>query len=271
MSSDVESHVVYRVANAAVLDYPFPHFFVESVFPEDFYRELRERLPGAERYKRLDETGSVAEGAYPERTVCALGELQEEEIRAGGGSFWLDLEGWIMSDRFAKLLMEKFRAPIQSRFGEDVKLQVRMDCRLVRDRTNYALEPHNDTPNKLVALLFYLPGDDRLRKHGTSIYVPRDPDFRFDGREHLQGEAFSLTATMPLRPNTLFGFVRTDRSFHGVENFDAPDVVRDLLLYNLYVKKAVRFEPPVEPQVAPRGDPSPKPRGALWPWRRTGT
>jgi hypothetical protein len=250
MFSAVESQVAYRIANAAVLDYPFPHFYATSVFPEEYYRALRDRLPAADRYRRLDETGTVAKGAYPERTVCSLSEV-EESASADGGPFWRELEEWIMSDRFAGLLMEKFRAPIRSRFGDHVRLSLRRDCRLVRDRTNYALGPHTDTPGKLVALLFYLPGDDRLARHGTSIYVPRDPAFRSDGHGHLQRHAFSLAATMPFRPNSVFGFVRTDRSFHGVERFDAPDVVRDLLLYNLYAENVTRLEPPARAQAGP--------------------
>ena len=42
---------------------------------------------------------------------------------------------------------------------------------------------------------------------------------------------------MPFKPNSLFGFLRTDRSFHGVDQINEEGVVRDLLLYNIYVPK----------------------------------
>jgi hypothetical protein len=41
MYSGVEEHVCYQVANAPIRDYPYPHIYVESVFPPDFYRAMR--------------------------------------------------------------------------------------------------------------------------------------------------------------------------------------------------------------------------------------
>jgi hypothetical protein len=41
MSSAVEQHVIYQIANAPLREYPFPHFYVESAFPEGFYRSMR--------------------------------------------------------------------------------------------------------------------------------------------------------------------------------------------------------------------------------------
>jgi hypothetical protein len=42
-------------------------------------------------------------------------------------------------------------------------------------------------------------------------------------------------ATAPYLPNSLFGFVRTDNAFHGVEPVIDLDARRDLLLYNLFL------------------------------------
>ena len=41
---------------------------------------------------------------------------------------------------------------------------------------------------------------------------------------------------MPFLPNTMFAFVKTDHSFHGVEPIADPGVSRYLLLYDLRVK-----------------------------------
>jgi len=45
MSSGVDLHLLYKVANAPVASYPFPHFFVQDVFPADFYARLQTMLP----------------------------------------------------------------------------------------------------------------------------------------------------------------------------------------------------------------------------------
>jgi hypothetical protein len=41
---------------------------------------------------------------------------------------------------------------------------------------------------------------------------------------------------MPFLPNTMFAFVKTDHSFHGVEPIADAGVSRYLLLYDLRVK-----------------------------------
>jgi hypothetical protein len=273
MSFDAESHVLYRIANAPLLAYPFPHFYVESVFPEEFYQSLRARLPEAAAYTRLDETGGVTKGAYQERSVCSLLDLEEHEATAGAGSFWAELNGWLMSEQFARFVAGKFRDGIAARYGANAELKMHMDCQLVRDLTRYAISPHTDTPTKLVSLLFYLPADDRLAHLGTSIYAPKAAEMRFDPSRHLPFDAFKKVTTMPFRPNSLFGFLRTDRSFHGVDQITEEGVVRDLLLYNIYVPKGALASRamPGDPTRAPaREAESAAPAGGAgrWSWSR---
>ncbi|MFP6756765.1 MAG: hypothetical protein VCC99_00895 [Alphaproteobacteria bacterium] len=40
---------------------------------------------------------------------------------------------------------------------------------------------------------------------------------------------------MPYRPNSLFGFLKTDLSFHGVEPIEDEDIARDVILYDICV------------------------------------
>ena len=273
MSFDAENHVLYRIANAPLLAYPFPHFFVESVFPEDYYGALRVRLPEAAAYTRLDETGTVSKGSYQERSVCSLLDLEEHEATRGAGSFWADLNSWLMSERFAHLVAGKFRDGIIARYGADAELNMHMDCRLVRDLTRYAISPHTDTPAKLVSLLFYLPPDERFAHLGTSVYAPKDPNIKVKGSSHLPFDAFKKVITMPFKPNSLFGFLRTDWSFHGVDQINDEGVVRDLLLYNIYVPKvsgATKAPAEGEAEGAEAVVETTAPAGGsgLWPWRR---
>ena len=260
MSFDVESHVHYRIANTPILEHPFPHFYVTDVFPADFYAELRRRLPEQAGYTRIDETGTVAKGMYKERFVCTLDELEGREFESGAGtSFWADLSGWLLGDAFARLILDRFRPALHERFGPDNEPRVETDARLVRDFTNYAISPHTDTPRKVVSLLFYLPQDDSMRHLGTSIYAPRNPDFRCEGTGHHSFDLFKKVATMEYRPNTLFAFFKTERAFHGVDRIADAEVVRDLLLYNIYVTKVVTSRRPAE---------TAKP-GFVWPWQKS--
>jgi hypothetical protein len=250
MSFDVEGYVAYKIANAPILKYPFPHFFVESVFPEEFYRELRARLPELDQYQRLDETGTVLKGSYPERFVTSLTDLEEREFEGAAGSFWAELNSWFLGEGFAALVMEKFRPWLTARFGDGVEPRAETDGRLVRDFTNYSIAPHTDTPRKLASALFYLPPDESLRGLGTSIYIPKDPSFRCDGTAHHSFEKFRKVMTMEYRPNSVFAFVKTERAFHGVDKIAEEGVVRDVLLYNLYLRKLVSVNPPAPSKTA---------------------
>lgn len=255
MSFDVEQHVRYRIGNAPLLGFPFPHFFVRPVFPEDFYAALRRHLPELSAYQRMDETGSVAPGAYKERFVCSMEDLAERERRNGGEPFWDPFGAWLLGGGFAEFLVGKFRAGIDARFGSKVELRLSIEVRLVRDFTHYAISPHTDRPSKLVSLLFYLPADTSRSHLGTTIYAPNDPELRCDGTAHYPFQDFKPVAAMDYVPNALFAFLKTDQSFHGVPKIDDANVERDVLLYNIYVDEVVVR--------------TAQPRGSRrWPWKR---
>lgn len=45
MATSAEMHLMYRVGNASICHFPFPPIYVRDVFPEDFYRRIRQNLP----------------------------------------------------------------------------------------------------------------------------------------------------------------------------------------------------------------------------------
>lgn len=232
--ADIEQHVSYQIANAPVRAYPFPHLYVENVFPEDFYAELLDRLPELSSYQCIEQGGTVKKtGAYAARHVCRLPEATR------GDAFWDELSGWMLGDAFMHLVLEKFRPEVEARFEPGQQVAVSREARLVRDFTTYAISPHTDHPKKLLSFLFYLPRDTRQSHLGTSVYVPSQRGFEFHGGKHLPFEHFRRVATMRYAPNSLFAFARSDVSFHGVEPITDTDVERNLLLYNVYAGEAV--------------------------------
>jgi hypothetical protein len=267
VASDVAEFVRYQIANAELRRYPFPHFYVRPVFPDDFYRELLSKLPPAEALTPIHETGTVGivdpntgatRAVYEPRHIADLSALEEDESARGTGQLWRELAAWLMDEPFRDLLMEKFGAAIVERFGDGVRLVTDVEARFVRDFTSYKIPPHTDQPAKLVSLLFYLPADESLSPHGTSIYRPHDPALRCEGTARHDFSRFSRVATMPFLPNALFGFFKTDHSFHGVEAIRADGVERNALLYNIYARKAVRTT--IAPAAARNS--------RLWPWSR---
>jgi hypothetical protein len=236
MSSDAEAWTLYRIANAPMRTHPYPHLYVENVFPPEFYAALRAHWPDGGALRRLDELGRVPKNAYPERFVMPLDGSALEGMEGAQRAFWTGFGEWLLGLRFLEAMVGRFREDVDRRFAGRA-CDFGREALIVRDRTNYAIGPHTDAPHRLLSLLFYCPDDDRRSHLGTSIYMPKDPAFRCDGGPHYPHDRFRLVTTMEYRPNTLFAFFKTDHSFHGVEKIADPEVERDLLLYDIRVLK----------------------------------
>jgi hypothetical protein len=234
--SSPELHVVYKLANAPLQHYPFPHLYARDVFPADYYAQMQRLMPPASALKTLHE----ARGAkgYPDRFVLALGGDLPESLSAEQREFWRDFARWAFRGRLGPAVLGRFAPIVEQRLQENPGMEISDELLMVRDRTRYSLGPHTDAPAKVVSVLFYVPADDRLARHGTSVYVPKAQGFTHDGRGHLSFDQFERVATMPFLPNSVFAFAKTDTSFHGVEPVTEDGVERNLILYDLQLRPA---------------------------------
>lgn len=246
MSSNAELHLSYKVGNAPISLFPFPHMFVENVFPADFYEELQKSIPDPEAMIPIEEARPVK--GYKERFVLALGEPEHlARLPAPKREFWQAMQEWLVGGRFGQLLFSRFAPFIEQRYKGQPTPQFYDESLLVRDATNYSLGPHTDATRKVITLLFYLPRNLDQAHLGTSIYVPKDPNFSCPGGPHYPRERFDHLYTMPFRPNSLFCFLKTYNSFHGVEPVADENCKRWLLLYDVYADEgapAAQAQPP---------------------------
>lgn len=210
MNSAVLGHLAYKLLNAPIQQYPFPHIYVNGIFPWDFYWEMLDALP---------EDGDYTQGAsnYNGRRFADPDKIDHFDI--------LRTPDWQHIAAFP------FRNYINKRFPTEFNHYT--DLRLIRDCQNYAIGPHTDAPWKVLSYLFYLPDTRALAPYGTSIYIPNDPHFRCPGGPHHKFENFTRIHTAPFVPNSLLAFFKTDYSFHGVEPIPV-QCQRDVLLWNLY-------------------------------------
>lgn len=238
MSSAAELHLIYQVANAPVLGFPYPHFYVDDVFPADFYAELQRNMPDPSAMIPIEEARPVK--GYKERFVLELKGPQLERVPEEKREFWRNFVGWLVGGNFGQIMLQKFGPLVDGRFRNTPGIEFYDEALLVEDITNYALGPHTDAPRKVITMLFYLPKDESQAHLGTSIYLPKDPRFRCQGGPHHTNEGFERLRTMPFVPNSLFCFFKTDNSFHGVEPVTDPDCRRWLLLFDVYARQAQR-------------------------------
>src|SRR4051812_7904013 len=94
--ANAQEYVQYQVANAQLREYPYPHIYVDSIFPADFYAELRRNWPSAEQLVSLGSTGRVPHGAYSERFIMPLGTPLMESLPAEKKVFWKDAAAWML-------------------------------------------------------------------------------------------------------------------------------------------------------------------------------
>jgi hypothetical protein len=238
MSSSVMLHVMYRIANAPILTFPFPHIYVEDVFPPEFYAILRRNLPPNDGYVRLIDTGLVSKGYSQNRLTLFPKDDHIARLPESLREFWRDTLNGFLGEEFGRVNLGKFMPTITQRFAKPgnnrpMPILSSSEVALVRDLASYALGPHSDSPSKLVSLLFYMPENDSRPHLGTALYMPKDRRFTCPGGPHYKFDKFDHVATMPYCPNTLFAFPKTTTSFHGVQPLPAGASDRDLLQYDL--------------------------------------
>jgi len=247
-SNDVDLHVQYRIANAPMLEFPYPHIYVRDIFPQDFYARLRANLPTGSQLRTLSSLGRVDKDYPDARIVVPLDPEHTARLEPEQRAFWQELAGWMLGQMFGQLMIAKFAAYLQQRF-KDLQAQRFFDeALIVRDRTQYSLGPHTDSTSKVLSFLFYLPPDASMAHLGTSLYVPKKLGFTCPGGPHHAFGLFRRVHTMEYLPNTLFAFMKTPDSFHGVEPITQADVQRDLLLYDIRVAEP---QQPVQTAAAP--------------------
>ena len=239
MHIDTNEFAMYKIANEPILTYPYPHFFIQSIFPESFYENILSNLPPTSKYTSIAETGRVTQGSYKERFIISLPD-GIEALDTHQQDFWIQLTSWLLGDDFLNLLIDKFQPLIAERFSgsQAKKIGLEPTALLIRDFQNYAIVPHPDGTNRLLALMFYMPQDDSIPYLGTSIYRPIDSNIRLEGSDgsHYPRNAFKEVKRMDYLPNSFYGFFRTANSFHGVEPIEEA-VERNSLLYYVLVKE----------------------------------
>lgn len=184
---------LWKVLASEVVAEPFPHIVVEEVFDAHMYGRMLRNLPGPR-------------------------EGQKKTDVKAEGRFWGVIAHWF-DDAFTQNMAEKF----------GVSGITKTNVRLVVDSPGYRLGPHTDDPKKVLSLIFYLT--DKVKDVGTVLYAHEDPGFTSDGKVHFPLDGFTRVKKVPFLPNSMMGFARTDKSFHGVEKISD---YRYTLLYNAY-------------------------------------
>ncbi len=239
MNQTVLDHILHRIEQLEIKEDPYPHFYITNIFPADYYEKILKYMPGKVYSESLEATGRVSKGSYKERYVLGLEQEELKRLPEEMAIFWQDFKEMLDSKILRECLLNKFSSYVQGRFGWQYNMiDFSSVVELISDETNYSIGPHTDLPLRVLTMLFYFPKDESQESLGTSVYTPKDPHFTCEGYEHYGFEGFNRFYTAPFLPNTVFGFIKSDRSFHGVEPITVKEVSRNLL--NFFIKWGVQ-------------------------------
>ncbi len=234
--TDLFEHFVDRLRSAKVETDPFPHYVLDRVFPDDYYRLMLRHLPSSDVYTNLYEVTDLKLDHFRHRDQRDMDGGWTDRLPIEQRVFWNLFNSWFLSEEVAQAVLESFSGVRESWPAVSVESQ------FIRHRADYFLGPHSDLYTKLVVLLLYLAPDDSAEHLGTSLYRPKEAGFTCPNSKHYAFEDFIRVKTAPYRPNSLLAFMRSDISFHGLEPLSQQDVEttagRDVIQYVIHDKAA---------------------------------
>lgn len=225
-------HFMARLRDAKVELDPFPHYILDRVFPDNYYRELLRNLPASDVYENLYEVTDLKLDHFRHRDQRDMDQGWTDRLPTEQKTFWDSFNQWFLSEELAHAVMKSF--------GRESWPALSIESQFIRHRAGYFLGPHSDLYTKLVVLLLYLAPDDSAEHLGTSLYRPKQAGFSCPDSKHYPFADFIRVRTAPYRANSLLAFVRSDISFHGLEPLSESDVDttagRDVIQYVIHDK-----------------------------------
>lgn len=231
----VKAHVNHQLASMQIVHEPYPHFSVQNLFPDDYYSLMMRMKPENHELICLDDTGRAK--GYPERFVMHLDDHIDNLRNPRKRRFWQRHREWFCSQELMVTLVRRFYDVLMSRGLRS--LDIETEAMFMRDFSGYRIGPHTDSPKRLITMMVYLPLDADHAHLGTSVFTPRNPAGITPGNTHHDFAHFEEVGTARYLPNSAFGFLRSDNSYHGVAPM-AETYERDTMVYIIKHKQAVK-------------------------------
>lgn len=201
---------------------PCGNIYLEKVFPASLYRTMIACLPGDEVLDPIDHPDAKADGGRVTRQLLDLTPESLARLPDGERDFWAAMTEMFTSPVLAEAVVAKFADTLHARFGDVLPELVAVPI-VYRDHPGYRIGIHPDAASKVATLQFYLPEDDSQLHLGT----------RFHRRT---GDGFELVKANRFAPNSAYAFVRTDESWHSVEQLGPDERVRNSIALTFYIK-----------------------------------
>jgi FkbM family methyltransferase len=214
--------IAARIAAAPLDAEPCGNIFMEEMLPESVYSELLARLPDDTAFDPIVHPDAVTADGRTTRYLLDLTHETLDRIALADQPFWEAMIEVFTAPAIAQAIVTKFGATLRERFDDALPELVAVPI-LYRDHPGYRIGVHPDAATKVATLQFYLPTDESQTHMGT-VFHQRGPA----GFERLKANSF--------KPNTAYAFVRTEESWHSVDELSPDEAVRNTIAVTFYIK-----------------------------------
>ena len=214
--------IVGRIAAAPVEAAPCGNLFMEDVLPPAVYQEMLARLPGDEALDPIEHPDAVTADGKCTRYLLDLTLASLSRLDPADQPFWQAMIEVFKAPEIAEAIVAKFAPTLRERFGDAMPELVAVPI-LYRDHPGYRIGVHPDAASKIATLQFYLPEDDSQIHLGTSFH-------------QRIGNGFERLKTNSFKPNAAYAFVRTEESWHSVDELGPHEKMRNTIALTFYIK-----------------------------------
>lgn len=219
---DLVARIVAKIGAAPLDREPCGNLYMEDLFPAGVYSELLARLPSDSVLDPIVHPDAVTTDRRTTRYLLDLTPDSLERFPAEDRAFWEAMMQVFTAPEIVHALALQFGPWLRERFGHALPELVAVPV-FYRDFPGYRIGIHPDAPYKIATMQFYLPADETQRHLGTVFHK-------------RVGSTFERHKKNEFRPNSAYSFVRTEESWHSVDELGEDESPRNTIALTFYIK-----------------------------------
>ncbi len=211
----MQEHLQKKIAEAEIIEDPFPHIVIENLFPQDFYNYALSQWPSNQHF-------------VGQRIATNFGCIEGTGLNTNQKVFWRMFGETIVNRYIKPAIIERLKSylhlkpqlanfPIEKLNPLTDFANLRQDS-IVDVDENYYLGVHCDQLNIFSAVLIYFPEDANHPELGTTLYYPNpNPSLNIPYSNN-----FTFAKRIYFKPNTMHVMLQTPFSWHGADRSPYP-------------------------------------------------
>ena len=192
---------------------PYPVVVVDGFLDARMMALVCWGFPGSEDMEDMPVERTRNAMARRNRKLFRLNPESLAGLPVDRAAFWAVFSAFI--DLLSQEMMHALPDPDPDLRVESFRSGFKVRKDLWMDRGGFQISPHTDGVQKYATFLLYCSGHPSLEQEGTSVFVPKEDGFRSWNGKQYKFDDFDEAFRAPYRQNLVFGFRKTDNSFHG--------------------------------------------------------